>query len=82
EGDWVWLDSNVNWSAAIFEGPDGLWAVELGINAAMEMPAMLSGQSFGLMVDLGADGSQGSWPNGASATDSSSWRSVDNVLCN
>ena len=78
---WTWLDNNENWSAAIFEGPNGMWTTELGINAALVMPAMLSGDDFGLSIYLGQDGQQGAWPDGAQPTNAGSWQLVNNDLC-
>lgn len=81
DGSWTWLDSNDNWNAVQSADPTGLWMIEVAINAAVEMPEMLSGQSFGLMIDLGENGQFGQWPSDAQPVDSSTWQSISNSLC-
>jgi hypothetical protein len=82
EGAWTWQEGHDNWTAAISDGPEGGWMMEVGINAALELPVMLAGQEFGLMVRAGQDGVDGSWPDGALPADSDSWQVFDNSLCN
>jgi len=79
---WSWPEENENWEAVMAERPGELWVIELGINAALEMPVMLGGEEFGLLVVLGQDGEQGAWPDGGIAVNADTWQTVDNNLCN
>ena len=81
-GGWTWLEEDENWDAVVAERPNGRWVIELGINAALEMPAMLGSQAFGLLVTLGQDGAQGVWPDGGLIQSTETWQPVDNSLCN
>lgn len=79
---WAWVEEDENWNVVMAERPGGLWVVEMGINAALEMPVMLGGEEFGLLVVVGQDGGQGAWPNGGQPLNASSWQAVDNSRCN
>ena len=82
ERGWNWSEGNDNWIAQMSTAQDGRWLVELRINAALEMPALLGGDAFGLMIELGENGSQGGWPSGAGSLNPGTWQSVGNSLCN
>jgi hypothetical protein len=82
EQGWTWSEGNENWIAQMSTGQDGRWMVEVRINAALEMPTLLFGDEFGLMIELGEDGGDGSWPEGAGQLNPGTWQSVGNALCN
>jgi hypothetical protein len=63
------------------EDPGGQWMLEMGVNVALEMPAMLSGESFGLMMDLSGDEQEGNWPDGALPAETGGWQLVGSELC-
>ena len=79
---WNWVEVNENWVAQNGDGPGGQWMLEIRINAALDAPQLLAGNPFGLMISLGDDGSQGSWPEGGQEPQSGTWQAVSNDLCN
>jgi len=81
EQGWTWTNSNEYWVANGSTSPDGLWMMELRVNAALEMPELLNAEGFGLLVTLGEDGGQGSWPANGQPLDLGSWQPVSNALC-
>ncbi len=78
---WNWVAVNENWVAQSGDGPIGQWMLELRINAALDAPQLLAGGPFGLMISLGDDGSQGSWPEGGQALEPNTWQRVSSDLC-
>jgi serine/threonine protein kinase len=80
-GVWTWLETHENWNAASLEENSGRWIVELGINAALDMPSLLTGDEFNLLVVLGPGEGQGAFPATGRANNVDTWQEVANGLC-
>jgi len=57
------------------------WILELHIDTPEEMPDLLAGDPFGMMVLAQFTGSLGIWPKGAISNVADSWQLIENTDC-
>jgi hypothetical protein len=70
-----------NWLWAVGEAGGQVWVVEIKVELTAEMPVLLDGNPFGMMVNVLYTGSQGNWPQDANSEDAGSWQGITNAVC-
>jgi hypothetical protein len=79
--DWNSGYTSEEWTAMVANQGGAGWAIEMQIDAALEMPDLLAGDAFGMMVLVQYTGSLGIWPDDAITNATDSWQTVKNADC-
>ena len=75
---WDSFYSSANWTIVSSDG-GSQWTVELGVNAAAEMPGLTN--PFGTMAQVQFTSDLAIWPAGANGNNASTWQPVANPPC-
>ncbi|MGH2537267.1 MAG: protein kinase domain-containing protein [Candidatus Promineifilaceae bacterium] len=79
--DWDATYASPNWVAAAGMPAASLWALEMQINAAAELPALAAGDPFSTLLVVDYSDGQRNWPVGGVINDAGTWQEIQNANC-